>query len=99
MPDIPAGDIQRNLYELAIINRRLGGHAITLAGFSKLLSSKNKNQIHVCEIGCGGGDNLKVIENRLHGKDVKALVSRNRYQPGLYTGGRKYKMEIPEFDS
>lgn len=70
MPNIPAGDIQRNMYELEIINRRLGGHAITLRGFSKLLRLKNKNHIDVCEIGCGGGDNLKVIENSFTGKNV-----------------------------
>jgi 2-polyprenyl-3-methyl-5-hydroxy-6-metoxy-1,4-benzoquinol methylase len=68
MPNIPAADIQRNMHELEIINRQLGGHAITLHGFSKLL--KNINQIHVCEIGCGGGDNLKAIENSFTGKDA-----------------------------
>ncbi len=59
-PDIPATDIQRNLYELSIINGKLGGHACTLSGFHQL--SKRKNDLHVCEIGCGGGDNLKAIE-------------------------------------
>ena len=69
MPNIPAGDIQRNMYELEIINRRLGGHAITLSGFFNLTG--NINRVHVCEIGCGGGDNLKAIENRLIGKDTE----------------------------
>ncbi len=67
-PNIPAADIQRNLYELEIINRRLGGHAITRDGFFSLL--KNKKSIHVCEIGCGGGDNLKAIEKKLTGKEI-----------------------------
>jgi 2-polyprenyl-3-methyl-5-hydroxy-6-metoxy-1,4-benzoquinol methylase len=59
-PDIPAVDIQRNLYELSIINKKLGGHACTLAGFYQL--AKKRKGLHVCEIGCGGGDNLKAIE-------------------------------------
>jgi 2-polyprenyl-3-methyl-5-hydroxy-6-metoxy-1,4-benzoquinol methylase len=61
-PDIPAADIQRNLYELAIINQKLGGHAITTEGFSHLAGKLL--QIQVCEIGCGGGDNLKAIEKK-----------------------------------
>ena len=32
-PDIPATDIQRNLYELSVINQKLGGHAITWKDF------------------------------------------------------------------
>jgi 2-polyprenyl-3-methyl-5-hydroxy-6-metoxy-1,4-benzoquinol methylase len=61
-PGIPATDIQRNLYELSIINQKLGGHAVTLEGFFRLAG--NPEKIQVCEIGCGGGDNLKAIERK-----------------------------------
>ncbi|WP_288096635.1 methyltransferase domain-containing protein [Hydrotalea sp.] len=56
---IPFEDIYLNMKELNVINTWLGGHAITVNGFKQFV--KNKNQITVCEIGCGGGDNLKVI--------------------------------------
>ncbi len=59
-PGIPAADIARNLYELEMINRRLGGHTVTVEGF-KTLAAKHRN-INVCEIGCGGGDNLRAIQ-------------------------------------
>jgi ubiquinone/menaquinone biosynthesis C-methylase UbiE len=58
--DIPFRDIEQNMHELNIINTWLGGHRITLQGFKKLTG--NQKQITVCEIGCGGGDNLKAIE-------------------------------------
>src|ERR1700748_420897 len=61
-PGIPAKDIQRNLYELSIINQKLGGHAITIEGFYRLAGKPAK--IEVCEVGCGGGDNLKAIEKK-----------------------------------
>jgi 2-polyprenyl-3-methyl-5-hydroxy-6-metoxy-1,4-benzoquinol methylase len=61
-PGIPAEDIRRNLYELSVINKELGGHAVTIEGFSRL--ADKRSQIHVCEIGCGGGDNLKAIEKK-----------------------------------
>ena len=61
--NIPAADIRRNMQELDFINTYLGGHKITLDGFRSLLDERNnpKPQIHVWEIGCGGGYNLFVI--------------------------------------
>lgn len=57
--NIPFGDIVLNMKELEFINAHLGGHSITLNGFKKLLGSRKA--VSVCEIGCGGGDNLKAI--------------------------------------
>lgn len=51
--------IRQNMAELDTINTWLGGHSITLAGF-RSLARKNRPW-HVCEIGCGGGDNLAAI--------------------------------------
>ncbi len=73
-PGIPAQDIYRNMYELAVINSRLGGHSVTWSGFKQL--AETNTELHVCEVGCGGGDNMKSIENRAEG----------RYRPIHFTG-------------
>jgi SAM-dependent methyltransferase len=57
--DIPFADIKKNMQELEVINTLLGGHGITIKGFKKCAAGRKK--ISVCEIGCGGGDNLKAI--------------------------------------
>jgi 2-polyprenyl-3-methyl-5-hydroxy-6-metoxy-1,4-benzoquinol methylase len=57
--DIPFADIKKNMQELDFINTWLGGHDITIKGFRTLAG--NRKKISVCEIGCGGGDNLKAI--------------------------------------
>lgn len=59
--DIPFNEIVENMRELNVINSRLGGHKITIEGFKKLCGERK--EISVCEIGCGGGDNLAVIES------------------------------------
>lgn len=62
--DIPFKDIRKNMQELEFINARLGGHAVTVSGINKIIGSAaeaNKNEILICEIGCGGGDNLAAI--------------------------------------
>ncbi len=75
---IPFEDIRINMQEINTINTWLGGHKITLDGFKKLAS--NKQSVHVCEIGCGDGNNLFVIAKwckknyidlRITGIDIK----------------------------
>ena len=69
---IPFEDIRRNMEELDFINHWLGGHRITRAGMRTMTTLAGSglaggrtagNPLRVCEIGCGGGDNLRVIRN------------------------------------
>lgn len=57
--DIPFPAIMQTLKELNTVNSRLGGHAITIKGTNKL--DPGSQQTLICEIGCGGGDNLFAI--------------------------------------
>lgn len=57
--NIPFEDIRRNMDELNTINSLLGGHRITISGVKRILGSARSAGI--CEIGCGGGDNLFAI--------------------------------------
>ncbi|HEY0679086.1 MAG TPA: methyltransferase domain-containing protein [Chitinophagaceae bacterium] len=76
--DIPFADIKRNMEELNVINTWLGGHAITISGVKKILDQFEngkadalKNPV-ICEIGCGGGDNLRAISKWLKDKNIRA---------------------------
>jgi hypothetical protein len=61
--DLPFEDIRRNMQELDTINRFLGGHKVSISGIKKILSDAPVQQlISICEIGCGGGDNLLAIQ-------------------------------------
>jgi 2-polyprenyl-3-methyl-5-hydroxy-6-metoxy-1,4-benzoquinol methylase len=72
-PDIPFSDWEVCLRELNTINTYLGGHAITIEGIRRLTAGQLSNkQFTVCEIGCGGGDNLKAI----HKEGIPAISFR-----------------------
>lgn len=70
---IPFADIKKNMEELNTINTLLGGHAITIRGFKKLVG--NQKKITVCEIGCGGGDNLAAIVNWCRKKGIEVYCT------------------------
>jgi 2-polyprenyl-3-methyl-5-hydroxy-6-metoxy-1,4-benzoquinol methylase len=61
--DLPFEDVKICIKELNTINTLLGGHSITLQGIESFYSD-NKNLFTVCEIGSGGGDNLKAISKK-----------------------------------
>jgi 2-polyprenyl-3-methyl-5-hydroxy-6-metoxy-1,4-benzoquinol methylase len=56
-PGIPSQLLEQNLRELDFLNRRLGGHAISLEGVKKLVTDKNRTW-HLVDLGCGSGDVL-----------------------------------------
>jgi SAM-dependent methyltransferase len=69
--DIPFEDIKRNMQELDFINRHLGGHAITLEGIKQF---SGNGALHIMEIGCGGGDNLRAIQKWADKKNQKVRL-------------------------
>ncbi len=70
--DVPFPQIRQNMKELNIINTWLGGHDITLAGLKKIIGTRSKPHWTICEIGCGGGDNLRAIEHWCHKNNLSA---------------------------
>ncbi len=71
--DIPFADIKQNMRELNTVNTLLGGHKISINGIQSLLPANSSGQtISICEIGCGGGDNLQAISTWCNKNNIKA---------------------------
>ncbi|HEX2684369.1 MAG TPA: methyltransferase domain-containing protein [Ferruginibacter sp.] len=71
--DIPFTDIRQNMKELNIVNKYLGGHKITIAGLQALIKKYPAGKtLCICEIGCGGGDNLKAISDYCSANNIPA---------------------------
>ncbi len=58
---IPAAAFGQMLKEINNINTWLGGHNITIKGLKRFAPGAMFQPVHIAEIGCGGGDNLKVL--------------------------------------
>ncbi|RYY38380.1 MAG: methyltransferase domain-containing protein [Chitinophagaceae bacterium] len=83
--DIPFADIARNMHELDVVNTRLGGHAITIRGLKRVLHGHRGGLLHVVEIGCGGGDNLRVLRNWAKRNGVRLALTGVDYNPACIT--------------
>lgn len=75
--DIPFEDIKQNMKELDFINTWLGGHAITIKGIEslvKLSAFQLSDKLTICEMGCGGGDNLRAIGKWCKERDISVIL-------------------------
>ncbi|TDH23082.1 methyltransferase domain-containing protein [Segetibacter sp. 3557_3] len=68
--DIPFADIRQNMKELNIVNTLLGGHAISVRGLKLLLH--DAKEITICEVGCGGADNMIALSTWCSRNNIKA---------------------------
>ena len=66
--NIPFSAMQQTLKELNAVNTWLGGHAITLKAVKGI--RKENVPFTICEIGCGGGDNLQAIYKKYASSNV-----------------------------
>lgn len=75
--DIPFEDIKQNMRELDFINAKLGGHKITLEGIRALIKKMKPNDkpVSILEVGCGGGDNLRVIKKYCQKRNIPVELS------------------------
>lgn len=53
--------LDQTLRELKIINRWLGGNHVTTLGLTKLIRENPSPQYEITDIGCGGGDMIRVM--------------------------------------
>lgn len=90
-------EIRQNMAELNVINRLLGGHRISCEGFRAF--ARDREVITICEIGCGGGDNLAFIHAWAQKKGILVncigidinsdciAVAREQFPPAVYLVG------------
>lgn len=64
--------IHQTLKELETINTLLGGNHVTIDGIEKLVKRANTKQFSLADLGCGGGDILRLIKKWALQKNLRA---------------------------
>jgi 2-polyprenyl-3-methyl-5-hydroxy-6-metoxy-1,4-benzoquinol methylase len=91
--DIPFDAMKQTLKELNIVNTRLGGHAITISGVKQLWNGKDP--VMICEIGCGGGDNLFAIYKHFQKKGIAVKLAGIDMNPSCIEFARQQYPHLP----
>ncbi|MGV3530140.1 MAG: methyltransferase domain-containing protein [Flavisolibacter sp.] len=74
--DVPFEAIHRNMEELDVINRRLGGHRTSLNALNFIRKKfQEKDSFTIAEIGSGGGDNLAAVQRWAQKKRLQVSLT------------------------
>jgi 2-polyprenyl-3-methyl-5-hydroxy-6-metoxy-1,4-benzoquinol methylase len=87
--------VHQTLRELETINSLLGGNYVTINGIHKLIQKKASGPIYLADLGCGGGDILRLIREwgnhknislELTGYDANPFIISyaENHTPGVY---------------
>ncbi|SKC75222.1 methyltransferase domain-containing protein [Ohtaekwangia koreensis] len=89
--------VDQTLRELEFINAWLGGNHVTIDALKKLLKNvRSTRQIVIADLGCGGGDMLRLIHQwaRKNKVDVKLVgIDAN---PNIIRFARENQKDFPE---
>jgi 2-polyprenyl-3-methyl-5-hydroxy-6-metoxy-1,4-benzoquinol methylase len=93
-----AGEVvDQTLRELEIINRLLGGNYVTLSGVKTLLKNRSSNEtITIADLGCGGGDMLKLITLWGRKNYLELQLTGIDANPNIIAFARKNSEGFPE---
>jgi 2-polyprenyl-3-methyl-5-hydroxy-6-metoxy-1,4-benzoquinol methylase len=88
--------VDQTLVELEFINKWLGGNAVTVDGLNSILSITSKNELRLSDLGCGGGDMLKILATELERRNVSATFTGIDANPNIIEFAKKNSAEFPE---
>jgi 2-polyprenyl-3-methyl-5-hydroxy-6-metoxy-1,4-benzoquinol methylase len=90
---IPFADMAQTLRELNVVNTRLGGHSITIDAVKELWG--DGSSLHICEIGCGGGDNLHAIHKYFSKRNIDVRFTGIDINPECIAFAKQQYPELP----
>lgn len=97
-----SGDVvDQTLRELEIINRWLGGNAVTINGIERLITlekAKGSGTITIADIGCGGGDILKEIARWGKEKKLNLVLTGIDANPNIIEFATKNTQDFNEIN-
>jgi 2-polyprenyl-3-methyl-5-hydroxy-6-metoxy-1,4-benzoquinol methylase len=65
-------ELRQTLRELKTINKLLGGNHVTTDGIDRLLKESATQKISIADVGCGGGDMIRVMYDWSQKKKINA---------------------------
>jgi SAM-dependent methyltransferase len=95
-----AGEVvHQTLRELEFINKWLGGNAVTITALTRLLKDRPENgTITIVDLGCGGGDMLRMIQRWAAAKVISVKLIGIDANPHIIAFARERLQDLPEIE-
>ncbi len=90
--------VRQTLRELDMINRFLGGNAVTLSGLRELLLRHNPRggPLTVADLGCGSGDLLRRLADYGRSRNIRMQLTGVDANPFIVSHAREHCRDYPE---
>jgi len=96
-PSLSGGELERNLEEIALVNRRLGGNDTVLSGVHDLLKGKDvSGGVRFADLGCGSGDLPRLLVRWCRKRNIAVQVTAVDIHPSVIGYARKLSGDYPE---
>lgn len=90
--------MDRTLHELEIINRWLGGNAVTLNALSAMVKPLNPTSLSIADVGCGRGDMLLHIRQWAQSRNIAVTLTGIDANPYVVEAARNHLSGITGID-
>jgi 2-polyprenyl-3-methyl-5-hydroxy-6-metoxy-1,4-benzoquinol methylase len=91
--------VNQTLRELELINKWLGGNAVTINALSQVLKTVQKEQPHaLVDLGCGGGDMLRIINRFARSKGYNLSLTGVDANPNIIAFAREYNKALRDVE-
>jgi 2-polyprenyl-3-methyl-5-hydroxy-6-metoxy-1,4-benzoquinol methylase len=75
--------LEQTLRELKTINRWLGGNEVTTDGLDQLVRDFPKPSYSICDVGCGGGDMLRIMQDWAKSRKIAVKLTGVDANPNI----------------
>ncbi len=95
-----AGEVvDQTLRELEVINKWLGGNQVTINGIAKLLNDhRSREELTIIDVGCGGGDMLRLIDGWAKRKNKKVKLIGIDANPNIISFAKNNLNDLPHIE-
>jgi SAM-dependent methyltransferase len=90
--------MDRTLFELEIINRFLGGNAVTMSALQKLTKNNQTKNLTIADLGCGRADMLRLIYKWSVRNNKSVVLTGIDANPYIINAARENLTELPEVE-
>ena len=88
--------LEQTLRELKTINRWLGGNYVTTSGLSKLFKAKPQHSYSIADIGCGGGDMVRIMNAWAISNSLKVEFTGVDANPNIIELAKQRLADVPD---